>query len=135
MLRRWSFVRTTDSNHQLPVYPNLAKDRTLTAVNQLWVSDITYIRLLHEFVYLAVIVDAFSRKVIGRALDQTLESDLTIEALWKAIRSGRIEWCLTSGVHPNLRCRSQRPISLVPWTQFRRAWARLVEITDALGRV
>ncbi|MGH9762742.1 MAG: IS3 family transposase [Blastocatellia bacterium] len=60
-------------------------------MKQLWVADITYIRLLYEFVYLAVILDAFSRKVIGWALDRTLESALAIEALWKAIRIGRIE--------------------------------------------
>ena len=89
--RRRSFVRTTDSNHLLPVYPNLARDMTPSGVNQLWVSDITYIRLLYEFVYLAVILDAFSRKVIGWALGRTLEAELAIEALWKAIRSGRIE--------------------------------------------
>src|SRR5262249_4714815 len=90
-LRRRSFVRTTDSDHGLPVYPNLAKGLVLTGINQLWVADITYIRLMCEFVYLAVILDAFSRRVIGWALGRTLETDLTVEALSKAIGRGRVE--------------------------------------------
>jgi transposase InsO family protein len=56
---------TTDSNHKLEVYLNLARRLKLTGVNQLWVADITYIRLRSEFVYLAVILDVFSRKVVG----------------------------------------------------------------------
>ena len=67
-VRRRSFVVTTDSRHALPVYPNLARELAPTAVNELWVADITYIRLRNEFVYLAVILDAFSRKVVGWAL-------------------------------------------------------------------
>src|SRR5579864_1228186 len=67
-----SFMVTTDSDHQLEVYLNLAGRMKLTGVNQLWVADITYIRLQREFVYLAVILDAFSRKVVGWALDRTL---------------------------------------------------------------
>jgi transposase InsO family protein len=90
-LRRRAFVRTTDSDHKLPVYPNLAKDVKLNRLNQLWVADITYIRLMCEFVYLAVILDAFSRRVIGWALGRTLEADLTVEALSKAIGRGRVE--------------------------------------------
>lgn len=64
-LRRRKFVVTTDSNHDRPVYPNLAGELELTGLNQLWVADITYIRLELEFVYLAVVLDAFSRRVIG----------------------------------------------------------------------
>ena len=90
-LRRRAFVRTTDSQHQLPVYPNLARDLKVNGVNQLWVSDITYIRLLLEFVYLAVILDAFSRRVIGWALGRTLEADLAVSALRMAIADGRVE--------------------------------------------
>jgi putative transposase len=84
-LRRRKFVVTTDSNHSLPVYPNLAREMTLTSLDQLWVADITYIRLLLEFVYLAVILDAFSRRVIGWALDRTLEDELTLQALRMAL--------------------------------------------------
>jgi putative transposase len=88
-LRRRKFVVTTDSNHDLPVYPNLAATLVLTRVDQLWVADITYIRLAVEFVYLAVILDAFSRREIGWALDRTLEVSLTLEALRMALRRRR----------------------------------------------
>jgi transposase InsO family protein len=64
-VRRRKFMVTSDSRHNLPVYPNLAKQLVLKAINQLWVADITYIRLQVEFVYLAVVLDAFSRLVIG----------------------------------------------------------------------
>jgi len=80
-----AFVVTTDSKHQLEVYLNLAKRLKLTGINQLWVADITYIRLLTEFVYLAVILDAFSRKVVGWELDRTLATRLAKAALEKAI--------------------------------------------------
>jgi transposase InsO family protein len=87
-LRKRKFVvATTNSNHTRPIYPNLARGMTLTGVNQLWVADITYIRLELEFVYLAVILDVFSRRVIGWALDRTLEDRLTIAALRMALES------------------------------------------------
>lgn len=85
-LRRKKFVVTTDSRHGFPIYPNLAGSMELTGINQLWVADITYIRLETEFVYLAVVLDAFSRRVIGWSLDRTLEDDLTIAALGMAFR-------------------------------------------------
>jgi putative transposase len=85
-LRKRKFVVTTDSRHDLPVYPNLASAMTLTGRDQLWVADITYIRLLLEFVSLAVILDAFSRRVIGWALDRTLEDELTLQALRMALK-------------------------------------------------
>ena len=81
--RKW--VRTTHSNHGLPIYPNLIKDLTTSALNQLWVADITYIRILTCFVYLAVILDAFSRKAIGYALSQRLDTGLTLGALKMAL--------------------------------------------------
>ena len=79
------FVVTTDSKHELEVYLNLANRMKLTGINQLWVADITYIRLKAEFVYLAVILDGFSRKVVGWALDRTLASRLPRAALEQAI--------------------------------------------------
>src|SRR5208283_4191661 len=88
-LRRRKFVGTTDSGHGLPVYPNLARTLTLSGLDQLWVADITYIRLEMEFVYLAVILDAFSRRVIGWALDRTLEAALTLQALHRALARRR----------------------------------------------
>jgi len=84
-VRRRSFVVTTDSRHCLPIYPNLARQTVPTAINQLWVADITYIRLRTEFVYLAVVLDAFSRRVIGWALGRTLEAELPLAALWMAL--------------------------------------------------
>lgn len=80
-VRRRKFMVTTDSNHDRKVYPNLKREMEPSGINQLWVADITYIRLETEFVYLAVVIDAFSRRVIGWALDRTLEDDLPIEAL------------------------------------------------------
>ena len=76
---------TTDSSHSLAVSPNLAREITPTAINQLWVADITYIRLRTEFVYLAVVLDAFSRRVIGWALGRTLEAGLAVTALRMAL--------------------------------------------------
>jgi transposase InsO family protein len=78
-------VVTTDSDHEFEVYLNLASRMKLTGMNQLWVADITYIRLKKEFVYLAVVLDAFSRKVVGWALDCTLAARLPIAALEQAI--------------------------------------------------
>ena len=80
-----SFVVTTDSNHEWEVYLNLAKQMKLRGINQLWVADITYIRLKAEFVYLALILDSYSRKVVGWALERTLASRLPAAALEQAI--------------------------------------------------
>ena len=88
-LRKRKFVVTTDSDHGLRVYPNLARTLTLTGLDQLWVADLTYIRLELEFVYLAVILDAFSRRVIGWALEPTLEAALTLQALRMALARRR----------------------------------------------
>lgn len=84
-LRRRAFVATTDSRHGHTIYPNLARYMALTAPNQLWVADITYIRLAGVFVYLAVILDAFSRRVIGWELDRSLTSGLVLSALRQAL--------------------------------------------------
>jgi putative transposase len=88
-LRKRNFLVTTDSDHGLPVYPNLTPALTLTGLDQLWVADLTYIRLELEFVYLAVMLDAFSRRVIGWALEHTLEAALTLQALRMALARRR----------------------------------------------
>jgi len=80
------FVVTTDSAHGLKVYPNRAASMVLNGVDQLWVADITYIRLEEEFVYLAVILDAYSKRVIGWHLDDGLDDSLTLAALRMALR-------------------------------------------------
>jgi putative transposase len=84
-VRKRKFVLTTDSGHGRKIYPNLAREMSLTGVGQLWVADITYIRLRQEFVFLAVILDSYSRRVIGWALDRTLEDSLTLTALRMAL--------------------------------------------------
>src|ERR1039457_4715590 len=86
-VRRRKFVVTTDANHRFQVHPNLAESLELSGVNQLWVADITYIRLRGEFVFLAVVLDAYSRKVIGWELGRTLETSLPLAALEAAIAS------------------------------------------------
>jgi putative transposase len=83
--KKW--ITTTDSKHKYPVYTNLLKDAQITGVNQAWVCDITYIRILTGFVYLAVILDVFSRKVIGWAISLKIDMDLTRTALWMAIET------------------------------------------------
>jgi putative transposase len=88
-LRRRKFILTTDSKHGLPIYPNLADAMVLTGIDQLWVADITYIRLQLEFVYLAVLLDAFSRRCIGWALQRTMEAALVLEALRMALMQRR----------------------------------------------
>jgi putative transposase len=84
-LRTRGFVRTTDSAHTLAVYPNLRPELTVDGLDQLWVADITYVRLPQEFVYLAVLLDAHSRRCIGWALDRSLEAELALAALRMAL--------------------------------------------------
>jgi putative transposase len=86
-IRRRKFVATTDSDHRFRVHQNLAESLELTGLDQLWVADITYIRLRREFVYLAVLLDAYSRKVIGWQLGRNLDSSLPLGALEAAIAS------------------------------------------------
>ena len=75
----------TEPDHKLEIYLNLASRMNVCGPNQLWIADITYIRLKTEFVYLAVVLDAFSRKVVGWMLDRSLQARLTLSALEQAI--------------------------------------------------
>ena len=84
-VRPKAFVLTTQPGQESEVYLNLASRMHPTAINQLWVADITYVRLRQEFVYLAVVLDAFSRKVVGWALDRSLTARLPLLALSRAI--------------------------------------------------
>ena len=89
-VRRRKFrVATTDSGHDRRIYPNLAAGMEPRDINQLWVADITYIRLETEFVYLAVVIDVFSRRVIGWSLDRNIDDDLTMAALHMALHVRR----------------------------------------------
>ena len=88
-VRRRKFLFTTDSRHSLPIYPHLIEGLAVTSIDQLWVADITYIRLQLEFVYLAVLLDAFSRRCLGWALQRSLETVLALQALRMALRHRR----------------------------------------------
>lgn len=85
VLRKRQWVSTTDAHHAYAVYPNLAAEIEPAAANQLWVADITYVRLRESFVYLAVILDAYSRRVVGWALGETLAAELALAALRRAL--------------------------------------------------
>jgi putative transposase len=88
---RRAFVATTDSRHEQKVFPNLARELVVTQPDQLWVADITYIRLLREFVYLAILLDAFSRRVIGWALERHLMTELALSALQMALSTRQLK--------------------------------------------
>jgi transposase InsO family protein len=90
-IRRRSFVVTTDSSHNWRVYPNLARRMVLSAINQLWVADITYVRLQQEFIYLAVILDVYSRRVVGWSISRHLDSSVAQQALEAALKQRRPE--------------------------------------------
>jgi transposase InsO family protein len=85
-IRRRRFVVTTDSNHSWRVYPNLARRMELSGINQLWVADITYVRLQREFIYLAVILDVFSRRVVGWSISRQLDRSVALQALDSALK-------------------------------------------------
>jgi putative transposase len=82
---RRRFIATTDSDHNGPIFPNLAKDIAPTGPNQLWVSDITYVALPTRFVYVAIILDAWSRLIVGYAIGRSIDARLTVAALRTAI--------------------------------------------------
>jgi putative transposase len=90
-LRKKRYVLTTDSHHPFAIYPNLVPRLVVNSINQLWVADITYIRLRETFLYLAVILDAHSRKAVGWELGDTLEASLAVAALQRAIADRVIE--------------------------------------------
>jgi putative transposase len=88
-IRKRKFVATSDSRHSYTVHPNLAQYVRVSATNQLWVADITYIRLAREFVYLAVVLDVYSRRVVGWALGRSLHTELPLKALQRALAERR----------------------------------------------
>ena len=108
-VRRRKFVSTTDSRHPFEVFLNLAQRMELTAPNQLWVADLTYIRLQQEFVYMAVVLDAFSRRVVGWALNRSLPSAVAVDALQQAwTRANR---CPALSIIPIAACNMLRKIT------------------------
>lgn len=120
-LRRRRFVRTTNSDHSLPVYRNLAAEMVLTGIDQLWVADITYIRLESEFVYLAVILDAYSRRVIACHVGSTLKTELVMSALEQALSM--------RGVRPGLVHHSDRGIQYASQAYTERLRQHQIEIS------
>jgi len=84
------FIRTTDSRHGLPVYPNLARTLSVTQPNQLWVADLTYVRLVRGFAYVAMILDAFSRRAVGWALSSHVDTELSLRALTMALATRQV---------------------------------------------
>jgi putative transposase len=88
------FVRTTDSRHALPVYPNLLKKRRICAINEAWVADITYIRIRSSFVYLAAILDLYSRKIVGWAISKRIDTELCVTALRMALETRSARGCI-----------------------------------------
>jgi putative transposase len=90
-IRRRRFVVTTDSHHSWQIYPNLAKHVVLHGINQLWVADITYIRLQREFIYLAVILDVYSRRIVAWSMSRQLDSGFALDALTAALKQRRPE--------------------------------------------
>jgi transposase InsO family protein len=95
-----TFVRTTDSRHALPVYPNLIKNRQLRAINKIWVADMTYIRIRSSFVYLAAILDLYSRRIVGWAISKRIDAELCVTALRMSL-----ETRLRSRLHRSFRPR------------------------------
>jgi putative transposase len=89
-----TFVRTTDSRHAFPVYPNLIKNRQVRALNQVWVADITYIRIRSSFAYLAAILDLYSRRIVGWAISKRIDTELCITAFEMALETRRARGCI-----------------------------------------
>lgn len=106
--------KTTDSEHNLPVYPNLARDIVIVDINQLWAADITYIRLVREFIYLAVIIDVFSRKCIGWKLGRDIDAKLALAALDMALEDRK-----GMGI-PNLIHHSDQGVQYASWDYVNR---------------
>jgi len=89
-----TFVRTTDSSHAFPVHPNLIKNRQVRATNEVWVADITYIRLHSSFVYLAAILDLYSRRIVGWAISKRIDTELCVTALRVALDKRPARGCI-----------------------------------------
>lgn len=116
--RKKRFVRTTDSKHTYRIYPNVAQDIVPVRPNQLWRADITYVRLVREFIYLAVILDAFSRRVVGWALSRHIDATLTLTALRMAIGQRNVTPGLVHHSDRGVQYASDEYIALLKEHQF-----------------
>ena len=107
--RRRRFIVTTDSNHNYPIFPDLANNMTPHGPNQLWVADITYVAIATGFVYLAAILDAWSRRVVGYAISRSIDARLVVAALKAAINARNPARGLRASFRPWLRNTSSEP--------------------------
>jgi putative transposase len=115
------FVRTTDSHHPYPVYPNLVNGRTPDAPDVIWVADLTYIRLQSEFVYLATILDAYSRKCVGWNLSTRMDTNVTLGALEEALA--------TRDIKPGLIHHSDRGVQYASYAYTERLLSMGIQIS------
>jgi putative transposase len=122
---RRSFIATTDSRHSLKIFPNLARALKVTDIDQLWVADLTYIRLPREFVYLAVVLDAFSRRVIGWSLDRHLTTELTLKALRQALATRSVKTGLVHHSDRGVQYAAADYVSLLAKHRIRISMSRL----------
>lgn len=124
VLRKRRYVVTTDARHTYAVYPNLAGEIEATSANQLWVADITYVRLRESFIYLAVILDAWSRRVVGWSLGQTLTADLALAALEMALEGRAVTPGIVHHSDRGVQYCSQRYTDKLRDYQFRISMSR-----------
>jgi len=115
---RKAFVRTTDSAHGLPVYPNLIAGMTVTDINQVWASDITYVRIATGFVYVAIILDLFSRRIVGWAISKSLDRRFTLEALKMAIEQRNPQAGIIHHSDQGVQYACQEYVELLTASQF-----------------
>lgn len=115
---RKAFVRTTDSAHGLPVYPNLIAGMTVTDINQVWASDITYVRIATGFVYVAIILDLFSRRIVGWAISKSLDRRFTLEALKMAIEQRNPQVGIIHHSDQGVQYACQEYVELLTASQF-----------------
>lgn len=128
--RRRPFVSTTDARHALKVFPNLARDLVVSGPDQLWVADITYIRLPREFVYLAVVLDAFSRRVLGWALERHMMTELALSALQMALNRRQPQPGLMHHSDQGKQYAAAAYVSLLVKHQFRISMSRTANPYD-----
>jgi putative transposase len=122
-IRKQFVPRTTDSEHNLPVYPNLTKDMEITGINQYWAADITYIRLRQEFIYLAVVIDVYSRKCIGWKLGRDIDTKLALAALDMAL-TNRKDMDISNLIH-----HSDQGVQYASWEYVNRLMENGIQIS------
>jgi len=126
--RRRRHVATTDSDHDQPIYPNRTRELAIDGPNQLWVADITYVAIVDGFVYVAVILDAWSRRVVGYAISRSIDVRLTLAALNAAIERRQVASITQTAVRNTLHRAIGKPCFVTAWSA-RWAGAAILTIT------